>query len=240
MPDPADALATITDRLEADLRRLAFASPTAFVYDPLEYARAGWDAYCRRYARAGVPAILLGMNPGPFGMAQTGVPFGAVPFVRDWLGIDCPVGRPAAMHPKRPVQGLACPRTEVSGLRLWGFAKEAYGTPDAFFDRFFVANYCPLMFLEASGRNRTPDALPVAERLPLQAACDRALRDLVQALAPRIVVGIGAFAENRAREALAGLPVAFGRIAHPSPANPAANRGWTDLARRDLAALGLT
>jgi len=233
------ALQAITDRLVDDLAGLRFAPPTAFVYDPLDYARAGWDAYCARYARAGVDAILLGMNPGPFGMAQTGVPFGAVPMVRDWLGIDVPVGRPGREHPKRPVQGLACPRTEVSGLRLWGFAREVFRTPDAFFDRFFVANYCPLLFLEESGRNRTPDALPTAEREALQAACDRALQGLVSVLRPRIVIGVGAFAETRAREALAGTGVAIARIAHPSPANPAANRGWTGLARTSLQDLGL-
>ena len=37
-------------------------------------------------------------------------------------------------------------------------------TAEAFFERFFVHNYCPLVFLEESGRNRTPDKLPKAER----------------------------------------------------------------------------
>ena len=32
--------------------------------------------------------VFLGMNPGPFGMAQVGVPFGEVAAVRDWLRID--------------------------------------------------------------------------------------------------------------------------------------------------------
>jgi single-strand selective monofunctional uracil DNA glycosylase len=243
MPTPqagsVRSISALSDRLVADLGRMAFAPPTAFVYDPLEYARDAWDDYCRRYARPGVPALLLGMNPGPFGMAQTGVPFGAVPFVRDWLGIPSPVGRPALQHPRRPILGLDCPRVEVSGLRLWGFAKEVFGTPDAFFDRFFVANYCPLLFLEDSGRNRTPDALPAGERAALVEACNRALLSLVDALRPGAVIGVGAFAENRDRQALAGVPVRIGRVTHPSPANPAANRGWSDLARKELGALGL-
>jgi single-strand selective monofunctional uracil DNA glycosylase len=179
------------------------------------------------------------MNPGPFGMAQTGVPFGSVPSVRDWLAIDVPTGRPAREHPKRPVLGMECPRTEVSGLRLWGFARDVFKTPEAFFQRFFVANYCPLLFLEESGRNRTPDALPAGEREALQAACDRALRGLVSVLRPRLVIGVGAFAEARARDALDGTGVVFARVAHPSPANPAANRGWTELARKSLHELGL-
>jgi single-strand selective monofunctional uracil DNA glycosylase len=235
----ARELKAITGNLDADLRRLTFALPTAFVYNPLDYARGAWDEYCARYARSGIDALFVGMNPGPFGMAQTGIPFGAIPFVRDWLQIRTPSGLPAVFHPKRPVLGFDCPRIEVSGQRLWGFAKDVFVTPDAFFDHFFVTNYCPLMFLEESGRNRTPDALPLAERGPLLVACNRALRSFVGVLKPRVVVGVGAFAEARVREALDGVPVLIGRVTHPSPANPSANRGWSALASKELAGLGL-
>jgi len=183
--------------------------------------------------------VLLGMNPGPFGMAQTGVPFGDVGMVRDWLGIDAPVGRPAREHPKRPVQGFACPRGEVSGRRLWGWARARFGAPEGFFARFFVANYCPLVFMEESGRNLTPDKLPRAERERLFAACDRALRACVAELRPRYVVGIGGFAAGRAAAALAATGVGLGTAPHPSPASPAANRGWEALMDRALAGLGI-
>src|SRR6476646_278158 len=124
------------------------------------------------------------MNPGPFGMAQTGVPFGEVKAVRDWMGIDGRVGRPDPEHPKRPVLGFGHPRAEVSGTRLWGWAEARYRTADAFFDRFYVLNWCPLCFLEEGGRNRTPDKLPVAERDALYAVCDRALRRQIEVLRP--------------------------------------------------------
>jgi len=183
--------------------------------------------------------LLLGMNPGPWGMAQTGVPFGEVGLVGQWLQIEAEIGRPECEHPKRPVEGFGCHRSEISGQRLWGWAKEHFGSPQAFFRRFFVANYCPLMFLEASGRNRTPDRLPVAEREPLIEICDEALRRLVEVSKPIYVVGVGRFAEQRARRALAGTPVRIGRILHPSPASPAANRNWRDQAVSDLAAIGI-
>src|SRR5690606_19431577 len=138
--------------------------------------------------------VLVGMNPGPFGMAQTGVPFGEVAAVRDWMGIEAAIGRPPEEHPKRPVLGFDCPRSEVSGARLWGWAKDRFGTPEAFFARFFVINYCPLVFLEESGRNRTPDKLPAAEREALTAVCDRALRDSIEVLSPQHVVGVGTWA----------------------------------------------
>jgi single-strand selective monofunctional uracil DNA glycosylase len=179
------------------------------------------------------------MNPGPFGMAQTGVPFGDVAMVRDWLGIEGAVGRPEPEHPRRPVLGFGCPRSEVSGTRLWGWARDRFGTPEAFFSRFFVLNYCPLAFLEQSGRNRTPDRLPPAERAPLFAACDRALRDGVELLRPRAVVGVGRFAADRARAALAGLELPIGTILHPSPANPEANRDWEATVDRQLATMNL-
>jgi single-strand selective monofunctional uracil DNA glycosylase len=179
------------------------------------------------------------MNPGPFGMAQTGVPFGDVAMVRGWLGIEGAVGRPAREHPARPVLGFGCPRSEVSGTRLWGWARDRFGTPEKFFRRFFVLNYCPLAFLEESGRNRTPDRLPPAERAPLFAACDRALRASLEALRPRAVVGVGRFAADRAAQALAGLDLPVGTILHPSPANPGANRNWEETVEGQLAAMGL-
>jgi len=232
-------MAKIVDRLVKELKPLQFGSPVAYVYNPLEYAREAFDAYVARYGKGSKEVVLVGMNPGPWGMAQTGVPFGDVHAVKDWLGIEAPVGKPLKMHPKRPVQGFGCSRGEVSGKRLWGWARKTFEKPALFFSRFFVANYCPLLFVEESGRNRTPDKLPVGERAPLQAACDRALRDLVLLMAPRFVVGIGAFAEKRIRVVLSGENISIGRITHPSPANPKANRGWEDLVGAELKELGI-
>ena len=135
--------------------------------------------------------------------------------------------------------GLDCPRSEVSGQRLWGWARKRFGTPERFFRRFFVWNYCPLLFLEESGRNRTPDKLPSKERDPLYAVCDRALERIVTHLEPRFVIGIGKFAEGRARAVLDADALAIGTILHPSPASPAANRGWARQAEKQLAALGI-
>jgi single-strand selective monofunctional uracil DNA glycosylase len=179
------------------------------------------------------------MNPGPFGMAQTGVPFGDVSFVRDWMGIEAAVGRPEREHPRRPVAGFACRRGEVSGRRLWSWARDRFGSATAFFRRFVVWNYCPLASLEASGRNLTPDRLPAAERGPLFEACDAALSDVVAALRPRAVVGIGRFAQARAKAVLAGRGVPVLGIPHPSPASPAANRGWAQDATRALREAGI-
>ncbi len=228
----------ITRALGRAVSELSFGSPVTHVYNPLAYAAANTETYLRRFARQDVPVLLLGMNPGPFGMVQTGVPFGEVGLVRDWMGIEGEVGRPAVEHPKRPVQGFACERSEVSGARLWGWARDRFGAPERFFETFFVWNFCPLAFLEESGRNRTPDKLPAREREPLFAVCDDALRKAVRWLRPGMVVGIGKFAEARARGVL-GDGVRIGTVLHPSPASPAANAGWVERAEAQFAELGV-
>ena len=232
-------LEKIIDDLLEELHPLNFGPPVTHVYNPIEYARNAYTLYLRRYAGRPKEIVLIGMNPGPWGMAQTGVPFGEVTAVKDWLGIEASVGAPELMHPKRPVEGFACKRSEVSGSRLWGWARDTFNTPEIFFSRFFIANYCPLLFIEESGRNRTPNNLRAVERKPLLSACDRALRRTIEWLKPLYVVGIGQFAADRAREVLAGRDMTIGQITHPSPANPKANRGWNSLILRELSELGI-
>jgi single-strand selective monofunctional uracil DNA glycosylase len=226
-------------QLAQSLEDLRFGSPVAHVYHPLVYAWEAHAAYLRRYAAGRKQILFLGMNPGPFGMVQTGVPFGEVAAVRDWMGLSAPVATPNHMHPKRLVEGFGCARSEVSGRRLWGLFAECFGTAAAFFADHFVVNYCPLAFFDASGRNLTPDKLPAAQAAPLAVACDAHLREVASALRPAWVIGVGDFAQKRARLALAGEGVSVGRILHPSPASPAANRGWAAAATAQLRALGV-
>jgi len=235
----ATDLEMIAAELNMRVSKLKFGPPVSHVYNPLDYAWEIHAEYLNRFGGGPKEILLLGMNPGPWGMAQTGVPFGEVAAVRDWLGFEGTIRRPVDEHPKRPVLGLACQRSEVSGRRLWGWARETFVTPARFFQSFFVGNYCPLQFLEASGRNLTPDKLTPEERRSLYQACDEALRSSVAVLRPRMVVGVGAFAEKRARTVLGEEGPRIGRILHPSPASPAANRGWAEEATRQLAELGV-
>jgi single-strand selective monofunctional uracil DNA glycosylase len=236
---PTVSLGTITDDLLDDLSGLSFGPPTAFVYNPQIYAREAWDLYCDKYGSGRREVLMLGMNPGPFGMAQCGVPFGEIAHVRDWLGVEAPVGKPSAEHPKRPILGFGCTRSEVSGRRLWSWAAERFGTPEAFFERFFVANYCPLVFMEDSGRNRVPEKLPEEERAALFAVCDRALLRTVEHFAPRYIIGVGKFAEKKARQVARALDVVIASVPHPSPASPLANQGWALLMTGALHAAGI-
>ncbi len=225
---------SITDDLIKALNKIKFSDPVSFIYNPLEYARKPYDLYFEKYGGAPKSVLLLGMNPGPFGMAQTGVPFGEVTIVKEWLQISAPVKQPSLTHPKRPIEGFNCQRSEVSGQRLWGWAKDRFETPEKFFSRFFVLNYCPLIFMEESSRNRTPDKLKKDERDELFAVCDDALQKMIEFYSPEWVVGIGAFAEKRAINILKRTSIKTGRILHPSPASPKANKGWVDVIEKEF------
>ena len=234
----AEPLIAAARALSCAVGRLSFAPPVSHLYNPLEYAWAPHEIYLRRFGATPKKIIFIGMNPGPFGMVQCGIPFGEIAAARDWMGIEAPVDQPVIENPKRPIEGFACARSEVSGRRLWGLFQQRFGTAEAFFAEHFVANYCPLAFFD-HGRNLTPDKLPSAETTPLYAACDTHLRAVVAILKPDWVIGIGGFAEARAIEALKDSDVRIGKVLHPSPASPAANRGWAEAATRQMVEQGL-
>jgi single-strand selective monofunctional uracil DNA glycosylase len=239
----ADRVVAVAAELRDRVDELDFGPSVPWVYNPLNYAWQTHEQYLRRYANETCQVLFLGMNPGPWGMAQTGVPFGEVSTVVDFLGIDGAVSKPRREHPKRPIEGLGCKRSEVSGQRLWGLFKSRYKKAEKFFMQHFVANYCPLVFMEESAKNLTPDKLPGTVRKPLEGICDVHLAKLIEALSPQWVIGIGGFAEDCAKRVLAarlaGSSLKTGRILHPSPASPAANRDWAGTATKQLIELGI-
>jgi len=230
----SQSLISASQKLSKQVSGMKFSEPTAYVYNPLDYAWAIHQSYLELAGKSQKKVVFLGMNPGPFGMAQTGVPFGEIPAVRDWMGLRGEVCKPSHEHTKRPVEGLDCKKSEVSGRRLWGLFAERFESAEAFFEDHFVANYCPLVFMEDSGRNRTPDKLAPEERKDLEKVCDQHLRELVEILEPSWLIGVGGFARKRAEEALGTMDIKIGTILHPSPASPAANRGWAEAATKQM------
>jgi single-strand selective monofunctional uracil DNA glycosylase len=236
---PASELISALRRHAAAADRLRFAPPVRFIYNPLRYAREPLERYFARYAAGRKDAVFLGMNPGPWGMAQTGVPFGEVAAVRDWLGIVGRVAAPTVIHPRVSVRGFDCPRSEVSGRRLWGLMRDLFSDAQEWARHWFVGNYCPLLFLDEAGRNITPDKLAKADREALFPICDRFLVILLETLRPRWAVGVGAFARQRLETVAPALGIEVASIPHPSPASPAANRGWARQARAALRSAGI-
>lgn len=227
-------------KLSNSVDPLTFAEPVTHVYNPLAYARKSHEAYLS-FVGDDVSVVFLGMNPGPWGMAQTGVPFGEVAAVRDWMKINQPINKPKNEHEKRPIEGLDCQRSEVSGRRLWGLMKERFETPQAFFKNHFVLNYCPLVFMEESARNRTPDKLAVGERETLSEICDAHLLAVIRALKPTHLVGVGAYAETCLKRVvqIKDTDAQVSRILHPSPASPAANKDWSGKVTKQLEDAGI-
>lgn len=224
--------------LSAAVDKLQFSAPVAYTYNPLNYAWAGHEAYIRRFAHGKKQVLFLGMNPGPFGMAQTGVPFGEIAAVTLWMGIPgAPIAQPPSAHPKRPIQGFACPRSEVSGRRLWGLFEQVYGTAENFFSQAYVANYCPLIWMSETGANITPAQLPAEQTAQINAACQRHLVQLIELMEPHYLIGIGAYALKQLEIAAAALPerrFTLGTLLHPSPASPVANKCWPEKPRQQL------
>ena len=240
MSNTSQQLITAARELSAQVDRLKFQPPVALVYNPLDYARAAHELYLQKFGGSKKRVVFLGMNPGPFGMAQIGIPFGEIAAARDWMGIRAKINRPATEHPQRPIQGFDCPRSEVSGRRLWKLFAERFGSPEKFFAEHFVVNYCPLAFLAASGANLTPNKLPKDERESLFAICDEHLRRVLEILEPEWLVGIGGFAQERGEIVAEKTAIRVGQILHPSPASPKANRGdWTKTAENELIQLGV-
>ena len=235
----ADQLVKAAKKLSTELGQLEFSPPVSHVYNPLDYAWRAHEAYLRKYGDSRKRILMLGMNPGPFGMAQTSVPFGEIAAVRDWMGIEEPVGKPEPEHPKRPVDGFACPKSEVSGRRLWGLFSEVFPDARDFFAEHFIANYCPLAFMSETGANITPDKLPAAEMKPVAIACDEHLQAVVSILQPEWLLGIGGWAHKRLQALFDSDAFRIGTILHPSPASPAANRGWAEAATKQLNDLGV-
>ena len=229
----------ITSTFAEKLNHLTFSEPITHVYNPLVYAWEAHKIYLEKLGSGSKKVFFLGMNPGPWGMAQSGVPFGEIRMVSKWMNIRTKIGKPNNEHPKRPIEGFDCKKSEVSGRRLWGLMEKKFNNSDFFFAEHFVSNYCPLVFMEASGRNRTPDKLPKEEKNTLMNLCDHYLWDLVQSLQPRYLIGVGAYAENCLQRNFSSENFTIGKILHPSPASPLANIGWEEQATKKIKDLGI-
>ncbi|XP_064643950.1 uncharacterized protein LOC135497889 [Lineus longissimus] len=239
----SDTFLHIENQLNVVLDQIQFVEPVTHTYNPTRYAHEPHEDYVRKYCNSRKEILFIGMNPGPFGMAQNGVPFGEINLVKDWLKVEGRVEKPAKEHPQRPILGFDCTRSEVSGSRFWGMFRRICGTADEFFRHSFVHNYCPLALMSKTGKNITPPQLAKAHAGILTESCDQALCDVVKLLGVRVLIGIGKYAQERARLALRtyepDLQVDVQTLLHPSPINPSANKGWEPVAEKQLQDMGV-
>ncbi|XP_076299726.1 single-strand-selective monofunctional uracil-DNA glycosylase isoform X2 [Lasioglossum baleicum] len=238
--DISEELLSLERNLTTELGKFTFRLPIEYVYSPLEYAFNIHSMYVKKYCSTTKKILFLGMNPGPWGMSQTGVPFGEINMVRDWLKICGPVGKPAKEQPDRKVTGFQCTRSEVSGKRLWGLFKELCGNPENFFEHAYIHNYCPIAFMDKKGRNITPSEIKGAEIAKVHSACDKVLADIIRLLKVEILIGIGIYAEKRSQLVVQShkLPIKILCLPHPSP-RAANNKNWSEKATKKLSEFGL-
>ncbi|XP_071451729.1 single-strand selective monofunctional uracil DNA glycosylase-like isoform X1 [Hetaerina americana] len=220
----ADRLLAIECALSNCLNDLKFTSPVSYVYNPLDYAFHLHSMFVKKYCDSTKRLLFLGMNPGPWGMAQTGIPFGEVSMVRDWFELNAVVGRPLREHPQRLVRGLSCHRSETSGRRFWGLLRRICSTPECALANAVVYNHCPLLLLSESGRNITPAELKKEQLDLIRKPCDAALVNVLRLLHVGVIVAIGKYAETRAKFVLRENPdlkehIMIFYLPHPSPRN---------------------
>jgi single-strand selective monofunctional uracil DNA glycosylase len=214
----------LSNRCDPIAPKIIAQTQVEYVTNPLSYAWQYHESYLSQYSGLGAKTLLLGMNPGPYGMAQCGVPFGATDIARDFLSITGEICDPIGRHPKRPIEGLEFSRQEVSGTRLWGLLKQIWKTPQQIHENVFLVNHCPLLMLGGSGKNITPDNISGSAKQEVLEICDQHLIEVVDSLAIERIVGIGKYAEKRAKLALPKHDIEITTCWHPSPASPLANR----------------
>ncbi|KAJ2944781.1 hypothetical protein O0L34_g1671 [Tuta absoluta] len=232
----------IIDELNISLDHLILPSTVKCVYNPTIYARRTFEMYIKKYCNTKKSVMYFGMNPGPWGMSQTGVPFGEIGSVRDWLGIEGPVDKPPHEIPARPVKGFDCTRTEVSGKRFWGLFKDICRTPEKFFETSFIYNYMPVQWMKSNGCNLTPGDFKTSEMEELFNICDPVFIKVLELYEVRTVVAIGKFCETRAQKAtqkyLSGSSIEVLYLPHPSP-RAVNNNNWNQKAMDILKKLDL-
>lgn len=72
-PDVSEEFLNLADELNLSLEQFEIPKKVEAVYNPTIYARQTFEMYVKKYCNSPKPIIYFGMNPGPFGMSQTGV-----------------------------------------------------------------------------------------------------------------------------------------------------------------------
>ncbi|KAL1451943.1 hypothetical protein WDU94_006272 [Cyamophila willieti] len=193
--DIAEGVLTIEKQLIHELtnNNLSYDASIEYIYNPLDYAFELHSKYVYKYCTSKKKILFLGMNPGPWGMVQCGIPFGEVKAVKGFLNIEGEVNQPDKFHKDRPITGLDCPRSEISGKRLWELASQlSDGKAENFFRHAYVHNYFPLAFLSKTAKNITPAELKNKITIEkLNSICDKSLSDIIQHLGVDTVIAIG-------------------------------------------------
>ncbi|KAH8374826.1 hypothetical protein KR200_006973 [Drosophila serrata] len=228
------------NKLNETLDELDPPSGIQCMYNPIVYASQLHCDYLRRYLNGAKKLVFIGMNPGPNGMAQTGIPFGNVRTVKVLMQLSGSVEKPPNEHPKRPVVGLDCRIEEPSGVRLWELFLRLAGNMETFAQQCFVHNFCPLAFFDEAGKNLTPGELKGTYKQQLRDRCLDTLEEQLHLLQPQVVVAVGEYVHTALKRSkfCKSDSVIVLRLPHPSPRS-VNNNNWPEKAQAFLEDNGL-
>lgn len=63
----------LENELVSQLKNLNYGPDVEFIYNPLQYASELHKAFLNKFLDSNKKVLFLGINPGPWGMCQTGV-----------------------------------------------------------------------------------------------------------------------------------------------------------------------
>ena len=81
-----------------------------------------------------------------------------------------------------------------------------------------------MLFSGERATNITPDKITGPTTKALLERCDEHLREVVEIMQIKRVIGVGRYSEKRAAKALSSTNIEVTTCWHPSPASPLANR----------------
>jgi len=211
--------ALIPELRKANLKKY----PDIVVINPLEYLWLQYGYYTSCYHNQYPRAMIIGMNPGPKGMSQTGIPFGSPNIIPSILPnkslfneIRDNEGSPVS-SPHRRITGPSNTTVEVSGNRLWSALIKRYGDFKSITSEIFVDNICPLLFLcgKNGSKNLTPDKLtPSPAKIILIRLCTERLQKIYQCLGePSNIVALGRWSHKFLEKMFPKVRVTY--ILHP-------------------------
>ena len=173
----------------------------------------------RRFATEHLPTsrgaiVALGLNPGKYGMSQTGIPFTDVTrAARVGIAIEPPGLAPASLRPF-----LKSYRVERSSASVYNLLDALWGGPAEGWRRLWAVAPCGLLFLEPDGTNVTPADARLARRDDVRELRLRVIRESVEAARPRGVLLLGQDVARVAADALGDVETLV--VDHPVARGP--------------------
>jgi len=164
------------------------------VWNPALYALDIYQEYLTKFPPEPGAILALGLNPGPYGMAQTGIPFTDCRTASGALGMEMTIPGKAPddlISRLKKANGKWRGTYERSSLGMYRFLILAWGDIKTAYRNWFVGNPCPLLFLDPERWNVTPADPRLRRMKEVGELRQRAVIGFSEILNPRGIVCFG-------------------------------------------------